>query len=77
MGWSRMDNAKKLATLGTQDTMTDKAKNTTQYVFDTTIHKRKDEDKQNKIHNTICVRCYHTQEKRRRQTKQNTQHNMC
>jgi hypothetical protein len=50
-----MDNAKKLATLGTQDTMTDKAKNTTQYVFDTTIHKRKDEDKQNKIHNTICV----------------------
>jgi hypothetical protein len=50
-----MDNAKKLATLGTQDTMTNKTKNTTQYVLDATIHKRKDEDKQNKIHNTICV----------------------
>ena len=43
---------------------TNKTKNTTQYVLDTTIHKRKDEDKQNKKHNTICVRRHHTQEKR-------------
>ena len=43
---------------------TNKTKNTTQYVLDTTIHKRKDEDKQNKQHNTICVRHHHTQEKR-------------
>jgi hypothetical protein len=38
---------------------TNKTKNTTQYVLDATIHKRKDEDKQNKKHNTICVRHHH------------------
>ena len=43
---------------------TNKTKNTTQYVLYATIHKRKDEDKQNKKHNTICVRHHHTQEKR-------------
>jgi hypothetical protein len=42
---------------------------TTQYVLDTTIHKAQDEDKQNKIHNTICVGHHHTQGTRRRQTK--------
>ena len=59
-----------------EKTKTNKTKNTTQYVLDTTIHKRKDEDKQkkNKKHNTICVR-HNTQEKRQRQTK--PQHNMC
>jgi hypothetical protein len=36
-------------------TKTNKTKNTTQYVLDTTIHKTQDEDKQNKKHNTICV----------------------
>jgi hypothetical protein len=41
------------------------------------MHKTKDEDKQNKKHNTICVGHHHTQYKRRRQTKQKTQHNMC
>ena len=53
------------------DTTIDKRKdedkqnhNTTQYVLDATIHKRKDKDKQKKKHNTICVRCHHTQEKR-------------
>jgi Ca2+/Na+ antiporter len=53
-----------------------KTKNTTQYVLDDTIHKKKDGDKQNKKHNTICVGRHHTQEKRRRQTNQKTQHNM-
>ena len=33
---------------------------------------RQDEDKKN--HNTICVGHLHTQDIRRRQTKQNTQH---
>ncbi len=46
-------------------------------MLDTTIHKTQDEDKQNKIHNTIFVRHHHTQDTRRRQTKQNTQHNIC
>jgi lipopolysaccharide export LptBFGC system permease protein LptF len=35
-----------------EKTKTNKTKNTTQYVLDTTIHKRKDKDKQNKKHNT-------------------------
>jgi hypothetical protein len=35
------------------------------------------QDKQNKKHNTICVRHNHTQDTRPRQTKQKTQHNMC
>jgi hypothetical protein len=56
---------------------TNKTKYTTQYLLDTTTHKTQDEDKQNKIHNTIYVRHPHTQDTRRRQTKQNTQHNMC
>ena len=47
-------------------------KNTSQYVMDTTIHKTQDEDKQNKKHNTIYVGHHHTQNTRRRQTKQNT-----
>ena len=33
-----------------------------------------DEDKQNKIHNTIYVRHHHTQDTRRRQTKYTTQY---
>ena len=37
----------------------------------------KDEDQQNKTHNTICVGHHHTQEKRRRQIKQKTHHIMC
>ena len=37
---SRMDNPEKLATCGTQDkTETKQKQNTTQYVFDTTMHK--------------------------------------
>ena len=47
-----------------EKTKTNKTKNTTHYLLDTTIHKRKGEDKQNKKHNTICVRHHHTQEKR-------------
>jgi hypothetical protein len=43
-------------------TKTNKAKNTTQYVLDDTIHKNKDEDKQSKKHNTICVGHHHTQD---------------
>jgi hypothetical protein len=49
--------------------VTNKIKYTTQYMLDTTIHKTQDEDKQNKIHNTIYVRHHHTQYTRRRQTK--------
>jgi hypothetical protein len=45
-------------------------------VLDTTIHKTKDEDKQNKKHNTIYVGRHHTQWKRRRQTNQKPQHNV-
>ena len=56
---------------------TNKTKNTPQYVLDTAIHKTQDEDKQNKKHTTICVGHRHTQDTRRRQTKQKTQHNMC
>jgi hypothetical protein len=41
------------------------------------VYFAQDEDKQNKIHNTIFVRHQHTQDTRRRQTKQNTQHNIC
>jgi hypothetical protein len=54
---------------------TNKTKNTTQYVVDDTMHKTKDEDKQNKTHNTICVGHHHAQDQRRRQEK--SQHNMC
>jgi hypothetical protein len=36
-------------------TRTNKLKNTTQYVLDDTIHKKKEGDKQTKKHNTICV----------------------
>jgi predicted membrane protein len=43
----------------------------------TTIHKRKDEDKQNKKHNTICVRLHYTQEKKQRQTNQKTHIVLC
>ena len=60
-----------------QNTNTIKTNNTTQYVLDTTVHKTEDEDKQNKKHNTICVGDHHAQDKRRRQAKQKTQHNMC
>jgi hypothetical protein len=38
-------------------------------VLDTTMHKTKDEDKQNKTHNTICVGHHHAQDQRRRQAK--------
>ncbi len=58
-------------------TKTNKTKNATQYVLDTTVHKIQDQDKQNKKHNTICVGHNHTQDTRPRQTKQKTQHNMC
>jgi hypothetical protein len=60
-----------------QKTKTSKTKHTTQYVLDDTIQKTKDEDKRTKKHNTICVGHHHAQDKRRRQAKQNTQHNMC
>ena len=43
-----------------------KTKKPTQYVLDTTMYKTKDEDKQNKKHNTICVGYHHVQDKRRR-----------
>ena len=52
-------------------------KTKTQYVLDDTIQKTKDEDKRTKKHNTICVGHHHTQDQRRRQAKQKTQHNMC
>jgi hypothetical protein len=42
-------------------TRTNKAKYTTQYVLDTTIHKTQDEEKQNKKHNTIYAGRQHTQ----------------
>jgi len=58
-------------------TKTNKTKSTAQYMLDTTIHKTQDEGKQNKMHNTICVGHNHIQDTRRRQTKQNAQHNMC
>ena len=58
-------------------TKTNKTKNTTQYVLDTTIHKTQDEDKKPKNPNTICVRHYHTQDTRRRQKTKKPQHNMC
>jgi hypothetical protein len=38
-------------------------------MWDTTTHKTKDEDKQTKTHNTICVGYHYAQDKRRRQTK--------
>jgi hypothetical protein len=60
-----------------QNTKTIKTNNTTLYVLDTTIPNTKDEDKQNKKHNIICVGRHHTQDKRRRPRKQKTQHNMC
>ena len=60
-----------------QKTKTIKTKHKTQYVLDDTIQKTKDEDKRTKKHNTICVGHHHTQDKRRRLGKQNTQHNMC
>jgi uncharacterized protein YcbK (DUF882 family) len=53
-----------------QKTKTSKTKHTTQYVLDDTVHKIKDEDKQNKQYNKICVGDLHTKYKRRRQTKQ-------
>ena len=58
-------------------TKTNTTRNTTQYVLDTTIYKKQDEDKYNKKHNTICVGHHYIQETRRRQIQQNTQHNMC
>ena len=58
-------------------TKKNKTNNTTQYVLEIIMHKTKDEDKQNKKHNTICVGDHHAQDKRRRQAKQKTQHNMC
>jgi hypothetical protein len=39
---------------------TNKTKNTTQYMLDTTMHKTQDEDKQNKKHNTIYAGHHHT-----------------
>ena len=56
---------------------TNKTKNTTQYMLNTTMHKTQDADKQNKKHNAICVEHHHTQDTRRRKTKRKTQHNMC
>jgi len=41
-----------------------------------TILDTQDEDKQIKKQNTIFVGYHHTQDSRRRQTKQNAQHNM-
>jgi hypothetical protein len=70
-GQSKLNNPEKLATQGTQD-KEKQSKNTTQYVLNTTIHKSQDEDKQNKIHNTICGGHHHTQDTRQRKT----QHNM-
>ena len=55
-------------------TMTSKTNNTTLYVLDTTIHKTQDIDKQDKLHNTICVGHHYTQETGRRQTRQITQY---
>ena len=52
---------------------TNKTKNTTQYVLDTTIHKRKDEDKQN--HNTTQYVLDTTIHKRKDEDKQNKKHN--
>ena len=46
-------------------------------MLDDTIHKKKNEDKQTKKHNTICVGSHHAQDKRRRQTNQKEQYNMC
>ena len=43
------------------ETKTNKIKNTPQYVLDTTIYRTRDEDKQNKKHNTICVGHHYTQ----------------
>ena len=55
---------------------TNKHKNTTQYVLDTTIHKTQDEENQSKIHNTIFVGHHHTQDTRPRKT--NKKHtNIC
>ena len=58
-------------------TKTNTTKNTTQYVLDTTIYRKQEEDKYNKQHNTICVGHHYIQETRRRQIQQTTQHNMC
>ena len=52
---------------------TNKTKNTTQYVLDATIHKRKDEDKQN--HNTTQYVLDTTIHKRKDKDKQNKKHN--
>ena len=60
-----------------QKTKTNNTKSTTQYVLDTTIHRTEDEDKQYKKHNPICVGHQHTQDRRRRQTIQKAQTNMC
>jgi predicted membrane protein len=48
--------------------VTNTTNNTTQYVLDTTIYKKQDEDKYNKQHNTICVGHHYIQETRRRQS---------
>ena len=53
-------------------TKTNTTKHTTQYVLDTTINKKQDEDKYNKRHNTICVGHHYIQETRRRQIHQTT-----
>jgi hypothetical protein len=39
-------------------------------------HKKQVEDKQNQKHITICICHHHTQDTRRKQTKQNTQYDM-
>jgi hypothetical protein len=41
---------------------TNKAKNTTQYVLDTIIHKTRDEEIQSKKYNTIYAGHHHTQD---------------
>ena len=52
---------------------TNKTRNTTQYVLDTTIYKRKDEDKQN--YNTTQYVLDTTIYKRKDEDKQNKKHN--
>jgi len=56
-----MDNAEKLATLGTQDTKTNKAKNTTQYVLTPPYTREKAKTNKGKKHNTICDGHHFTQ----------------
>ena len=73
-------------------TKTNKTKNTTQYVLDTTIHKTQDEDKQNTTQYVLDTTMHKTQDGDKQNTTQyvldtpctrhktktnKTQHNMC